>query len=361
MSHFKIEGVRSGTKRRSSSCRLRECGQTRIPCGYCGPEAATLVAMVDEGASVDVKRMRLRYAGTCSSCGAALGTGTTADYDRASKTVACVACPTRQIPSGQIDPPSPPAAPRLTTVEVAIGPAAPQSSPPTSPRLNVVDGQGGASAANEFKRRHRARQDRVITRHPRLGRFLLAVFDDPQSTRAWSVGAEGERKLSEMLATIAGDSLRVLHDRRIPGTKANIDHLVMSPKGVFVVDAKRYRDARPALRVEGGLLRPRTEFLTVGGRDRTALVTGIQKQIALVRKALAGLPEVSVKGVLCFVDADWPFIGAAFTVNDVAVMSPRKLKALLAEPGPLDEEQIADVQWRLHETFPRQKSALSAR
>ncbi|MHA6511542.1 hypothetical protein [Tessaracoccus sp. Z1128] len=42
-----------------------------------------------------------------------------------------------------------------------------------------------------------------------MGRFLLAVFDDPQSIRAWSVGAEGERMLSEMLASMAGHSLRV--------------------------------------------------------------------------------------------------------------------------------------------------------
>jgi len=60
---------------------------------------------------------------------------------------------------------------------------------------------------------------------------------------------------------------------------------------------------------------------------------------------------------LCFVDADWPLIGGAFTVNDVAVLWPKKLKALLAESGPVDQNQIADLQWRLHEAFPRQKNA----
>ncbi len=62
-----------------------------------------------------------------------------------------------------------------------------------------------------------------------------------------------------------------------------------------------------------------------------------------------------VRGVLCFVDADWPLLGGAFTVDDVAVMWPKKLKAVLTEPGPLDEAQIADLQWQLHEAFPRQK------
>ncbi len=39
--------------------------------------------------------MRLRYAGTCTRCGASLPAGTTADYDRASRTVACVTCSSR--------------------------------------------------------------------------------------------------------------------------------------------------------------------------------------------------------------------------------------------------------------------------
>ncbi len=197
----------------------------------------------------------------------------------------------------------------------------------------------------------------MLSNHPRIGPFLLAVFDDPQSTRAWSIGADGEQMLGRMLASMAGDSLRVLNDRRIPRTKANIDHLVVCPSGVFVIDAKRYRNARPALRVEGGLLRPRTESLTVGGRDRTTLVTGMQKQVALVRAALSETHGVPVRGVLCFIDADWPLIGGSFTVNDAAVLWPKKLKALMTSPGPLDEAQIAELQWQLHEAFPRQKPA----
>jgi Nuclease-related domain len=300
---------------------------------------ATVSVMVDEPASLtDAKRMRLRYAGTCARCGTSLAAGETADYDRASKTVACVACPPRRALPGEAAESAPP--------RLAVGPL---------PTLEVADGHGGASATVEFQRRHDKRQERVLTNHPRIGGFLLAVFDDPQSTRAWSVGAEGERLLSEMLASVAGESLRVLNDRRIPGTKANIDHLVVCPAGVFVVDAKRYRNSRPVLRIEGGLFRPRTELLYVAGRDRTSLVEGMHKQVALVRAALVDQPEVPVRGVLCFVDADWPLIGGAFTVNDVDVLWPKKLKAVLTESGPVGQNQIADLQWQLHEAFPRQK------
>jgi len=297
-------------------------------------------AIARASATESVKRMKLRYAGTCSRCGAVLEAGQTADYDRTSRTVACVACPARR-----------------ALPERAEESAAPQHAitPDLPPELEVVDGVAGASAAREFDRRHDARQQRVQANHPRIGRLLLAVFDDPQSTTAWSTGAVGEQRLGGMLSGIAGPTVRVLNDRRIPRSTANIDHLVVCPSGVFVVDTKRYRDARPALRVEGGLLRPRQELLIVGGRERTKLVEGMHKQLGLVRTALADEPNVPVQGVLCFVDADWPVIGGSFTVQGVSVLWPKKLSALLTAAGPLDPDRIADVQWQLHEAFPRPK------
>lgn len=289
-----------------------------------------------------VKRMKLRYAGSCARCGTPIEAGVTADYDRASKTVACVECPARR-----------------ALPELAQTSAAPRHAiTPDHPlELGVVDGTAGGSAAREFDRRHEARQQRVQANHPKIGRFLLAVFDDPQSTTAWSTGAVGEQQLGSMLAGIAGPTLRVLHDRRIPRTTANIDHLVVCSSGVFVVDAKRYRDARPELRVEGGLIRPRHELLIVGGLDRTKLVEGMHKQLGLVQAALADHPDVPVRGVLCFVDADWPLIGGSFTVQGISVLWPKKLKATLAETGPLDAGRIADLQWQLHEALPRQREA----
>jgi len=299
-------------------------------------------AIAPATASPTVKRMKLRYAGICSRCGTSLEAGVTADYDRTSKTVACVECPARR-----------------ALPEPAVATASPRHAvtPDLPPELEVVDGTAGGSAAKEFERRHDARQQSVQANHPKIGRFLLAMFDDPQSTTAWAAGAVGEQQLGGMLAGVAGPCLRVLHDRRIPKTTANIDHLVVCSSGVFVVDAKRYQNARPDLRVEGGLIRPRQELLIVGGRDRTKLVEGMHKQLGLVRAALADQPDVPVHGVLCLVDADWPLIGGSFTVQGVSVMWPKKLKALLAEAGPLDADRIADLQWQLHEAFPRQKDS----
>jgi hypothetical protein len=54
----------------------------------------------------------------------------------------------------------------------------------------------------------------------------------------------------------------LLHDRRIPGTRANIDHLAVTPTGVYVIDTKKYQ-GRPSFKAEPGILR-RVEKLLVG-------------------------------------------------------------------------------------------------
>jgi hypothetical protein len=114
--------------------------------------------------------------------------------------------------------------------------------------------------------------------------------------------------------------LRVLHDRRIPGTQANIDHIAITSTGIYVIDAKRHVGKRPTLLVEGGVIRPRVERLMVGGRDQTKLVDGVLRRVDLVR-SIVGV-DTLVTGVLCFVEADWPLVGGAFTFRSVEVMCP---------------------------------------
>jgi hypothetical protein len=216
--------------------------------------------------------------------------------------------------------------------------------------MAVVDaGTPGGSARREFERRQRAQQDRVRAKHPKLGGLILALRDDPQSTRAWDVGALGEERLGGLLNELAGEDLCVLHDRRIPGSRANIDHLVVTPTGIWVIDAKKYK-GRPRLKVEGGIIRERTEKLLVGSRDCTKLVDGALKQIQVVEAAIG--VDVPVHGVLCFVDADWPLIGGAFRTRGVWAMWPKKLYPKLLQPGPIDHADIDVLHRRLATALP---------
>ena len=181
--------------------------------------------------------------------------------------------------------------------------------------------------------------------------MILALSDDRQSTKAWATGAQGELRLGARLDSLAGPTVRLLHDRRIPRTRANIDHIGVCPSGVFVIDAKRYK-GRPILRVEGGLIRERTERLLVGSRDCTKLVDGVLKQVERVQGALAEGEQPAVSGFLCFVDADWPLIGGSFSTRGIGVLWPKKLVSLISAFGGLDADAIGSVHRRLASAFP---------
>jgi hypothetical protein len=64
----------------------------------------------------------------------------------------------------------------------------------------------------------------------------------------WLRGAEGERSTAELLSALPRRFV-VRHDLAVPGSRANIDHLVIGPSGVFVIDSKAYRSR---LRVRRG-------------------------------------------------------------------------------------------------------------
>jgi hypothetical protein len=59
-----------------------------------------------------------------------------------------------------------------------------------------------------------------------MGGIALAITAEPQSTRAWERGSIGEQKLADALAGL--DYVTVLHDRRVRGTRGNIDHIVIN-------------------------------------------------------------------------------------------------------------------------------------
>lgn len=287
----------------------------------------------------EAKRMRLRYAGTCRECGAALPQGTTAVYDKIAREVVCAGC---------ADGLSPVAVAHTTPPVTGITPEPDRLDVPATIEVGVA----GASARREFERRAARREQRIRERHPKLGGLILALSEERQSTTAWERGAKGEELLGKRLDGLSDKGVRLLHDRRIRGTRANIDHIAISSTGVFVLDAKRYK-GRPNLRVDGGFLRPRRETLTVGGRKRNPLVEGMHKQVRLVTEAItaAGL-DAPVIGMLVFIEADWPLFGGNFTTHGVKVLWPKKATEDILAPGPLADDDVSALHRALAESFP---------
>ncbi len=256
-----------------------------------------------------VRRLQLRFAGKCSVCGTELPRHSWALYDQAAKTVRCTDCPTED-----------------------------------EGRQLLEQGTAGASASREYERRKARREDRVKGRvGDFLGGLLLAVVDEPQSTTAWERGAVGERKLGEALRNVHG--LVTLHDRRVPGTRGNIDHVVIGPAGVFVVDSKRYRGL---IEVKGrGGLFSSDERLLVGRRDCSHLVENMGWQVEAVRAVLgragAQFVAVPVTPVLCFIDGEWPLLFPPSSYRGVRLEGPRSVKRLVTSNSVLSQDEIIEL------------------
>jgi hypothetical protein len=282
-----------------------------------------------------LKKLLLSYAGTCVLCGASLAQGVPALYDKASKTVRCVACPNVAAVA--------PSVAASSAVDAVAAPAPDE-------RTSIDFGTAGGSAQREHDRRAAKREESVKERFGRrFGGLLLAVVDEPQSTRAWAQGALGERKLAEALAGVP--DIVVLHDRRVPGTRGNIDHLVIASGGLFVVDAKRYK-GRLQIRDKGGLFR--TEWrLYVGGRDCSHLADDMGWQVKAVETLLESVGcRVAITPVLCFLDVEWPLLFATESFHGVRLASPRSLRKLVTRTQILDAAEIDKLARMLATGFP---------
>ena len=55
----------------------------------------------------------------------------------------------------------------------------------------------------------------------------------------WSRGKEGELAVSEALKDLPNDYV-VLNDLMLPDGRGNVDHLIMGPNGLFVIETKNY-------------------------------------------------------------------------------------------------------------------------
>jgi hypothetical protein len=186
----------------------------------------------------------------------------------------------------------------------------------------------------------------------RIGRLAKVFTGEPQSTTAWAQGSVGEHRLGLRLSRDLADIGVVLHDRAVPGTNWNIDHLVIAPCGIWIVDAKSYK-GRISRRDDGewGHEDPR---VYVDGKDRTKLVSGLSWQTDTVQPILEsiGFGDVPIHQALCFTDSEWSFFAKPFQIDDVWIIWAKRLVELAREPGPLDDRDIRTIATQLADRLP---------
>lgn len=166
-----------------------------------------------------------------------------------------------------------------------------------------------------------------------IGLARQVIADRPRRSRSWDLGASGERATGADLARIEG--VVVLHDRLMPRSRANIDHIAVTPAGVFVVETKRCAVA-PELR-RGSLF--------YRGRNVDRWFEQVHGQARAVEVALGSLLielPVAVRPVVCIQGAR---VSGRSVVEGVPILTGRQLvKRVEKSPaviGSADRERIA--------------------
>jgi hypothetical protein len=162
--------------------------------------------------------------------------------------------------------------------------------------------------------------------------WVCRAQPDPER---WLRGAAGEEATAALLERLTVRRWVVRHDLSLPGSRANVDHLVIGPTGVWAVDSKAYRaplrirrgrvwagryaiDTGPAVyeasRVAGLLGTDVTPIIAVHGtglRRRGKRCSGVRivsaaRLVRRVRRGRRVLAAADVAALSARADGSWP-------------------------------------------------------
>ena len=274
------------------------------------------------------KMLVFRKEGVCDYCGATLPAGVKGQWNSKTKMVRCL------------------------EHEVI---AQPQDLPKESGEPELNRGTAGKSAKEKYSKLHTMEEENIrnkFGRFKRLGEVAVALHADSQKTENWKVGSVGEKIVGAQLDLLAQEpNFEVLHDRRRPPTKANIDHIIVTPAGVFVVDAKNYEGQIEVRRP--GWFSGDPEQLFINGRNRTKIVDGVKKQVAEVESLLLKSDTpMPVFGVLTFVVGPLHLFIVQERISGVFLSTRRGIEKILRRPGPHSVEDIKVTAKLLAQRFP---------
>ncbi|MCB1255853.1 MAG: NERD domain-containing protein [Microthrixaceae bacterium] len=182
--------------------------------------------------------------------------------------------------------------------------------PPELHPNRIGQGSGGASA----------HQDRLTGAGASAGSKAEQLRDKAAEHRAkadrleqqalnWEKGAGGEQITADRLAQLPPQFV-VFHDLHVPGSRANVDHLVIGPTGVFVVDSKAH----------SGTYKYGSGTLWNG---RWSIDKEVET-VTFISERVSEHLDVPVSSVLCFTEAGLPapvvYVGSAQVVAKDALV-----------------------------------------
>jgi hypothetical protein len=161
-------------------------------------------------------------------------------------------------------------------------------------------------------------------------------FRVSQDARNWQRGARGERRTARQLERLARHGWVIFHDLAVPDSRANADHLVIGPAGVFLADSKNWR-GQLAFAPDGTLWH--------GSYPLTATLATIGFEARAIADALA-VPGLAVEPLLVVHGSTIPW--GEQDLGGVAILPAGRLVAtLLALPPLLTDQQVTQLAGRV--------------
>jgi hypothetical protein len=214
-------------------------------------------------------------------------------------------------------------------------------------------GQPGGSALAEYRRRRNVELTAQLPSLPLrvagvaavgLAAGLLAVVPVAvvvaglllrpklsDATVAWRRGARGERATARRLRGLQRAGWTVFHDVALQGSRANLDHLLIGPGGVFVIDSKYYRGR---IRIGGD------GALWYGRHPLSDMLRAVQWEAGRAARTLA-TPGITVEPLVCVHRGQLPW---GQLEVPVPILTPTLLVARLASLPPwLTGDQVAEL------------------
>lgn len=193
----------------------------------------------------------------------------------------------------------------------------------------TIIGKPGQSAQKMFELKSNARTERILRENPRIGPTLLKLFKAGPQISNWEKGAVGERKIGESLNQLAKDeNYIVLHDRRISGTKKNIDHILIATHGIFVVDSKNY-EGKIRVKENTNVRQKQKTSLYINDKNQDILVGKLKDQVDHVKSLLESANfSAPVIGILAFYYGDLGILNRPQFVDGVLINGKGVIKGI---------------------------------
>jgi hypothetical protein len=181
-----------------------------------------------------------------------------------------------------------------------------------------------------------------------LGGGLIMVLDPPSRTDAdrWKQGAAGEQATASLLRPLTRRGYTVLHDRALGNSRANVDHLVIGPHGVAILDSKNW-NKNTRIRARGG-------HVWVGRTHGDKVVSGLQferEKVASVLRAELGV-NLAVPALLVIHGAKLP-PWRTYAINGIPLLQGRAVRRWIRNlPSTHDAETVAALAAICERRFP---------